>query len=111
MASRTKLLIVGGLVLCIVVFLLIRGPMSSSDLTEDKFVEVYVQFSITGETFGSDSVKLAEEQEKILQQAGVTRDEMNDFVDRLNQRPHDWGKVWEKVVQQLEEKRQELKRP
>jgi len=111
MASRTKLLIVGGLVLCIVVFLLIRGPMSSSDLTEDKFVEVYVQFSIAAEKFGSDSVRLAQEQDGILRQASVTRDEMDDFVDRLNQRPHDWGKVWEKVVQQLEEKRQELKRP
>ena len=111
MVSRTKLLIIGGLILCIVVFLLIRGQRSFPDLAEDKFVEVYVQFSIATEKFRSDSLKLAEEQEKILQQAGVTRDEMNDFVDRLNQRPHDWGKVWEKVVQQLEEKRQELKRP
>lgn len=111
MVSRTKLFIVAGLVLCVIVFLLLRGPMSPLDLTEDKFVEVYVQFSIATEKFRSDSLKLAEEQEKILRQAGVTRDEMNDFVDRLNQRPHDWGKVWEKVVQQLEEKRQELKRP
>ena len=98
-------------ILCFVVFLFIRGQRSSPDLAEDKFVKVYVQFSIATEKFRSDSLKLAEEQEEILQQAGVTRDEMNDFVDRLNQRPHDWGKVWEKVVQQLEEKRQELKRP
>ena len=111
MVSRTRLLIIGGLVICFVVFLLIRGQRSFPDLAEDKFVEVYVQFSIATEKFRSDSLKLAEEQEKILQQAGVTRDEMNDFVDRLNQRPHEWGKVWEKVVQQLEEKRQELKRP
>ena len=111
MVSKTKLLIIGGLILCFVVFLFIRGPMSPLELTEDKFVEVYVQFSIATEKFRSDSLKLAEEQEKILRQAGVTRDEVNDFVDRLNQKPHEWGKVWEKVVQQLEEKRQELKRP
>jgi hypothetical protein len=111
MVSRTELLIVGGLVLCIVVFLLIRGQMSSPQLTEDEFVEVYVQFSIAAEKFGSDSVGLADEQERILQQAGATRDEMDDFVDRLNERPQDWAEVWERIVQRLEEKRQELKSP
>lgn len=111
MMSKTKLLIAGGLILCIVVFLLLRGQMSSPGFAEDKFVEVYVQFSLAAEKFKSDSLALAEERQRILEQAGVTRDEMNDFVDRLNQRPHEWGKVWEKVVQQLEEKRQELKRP
>lgn len=111
MVSRTRLLIIGGLVICFVVFLLIRGQRSSPDLAEDKFVEVYVQFSIAGEKFKSDSLQLAEEQEKILQQAGVTRDEMNDFVDRLNEKPHEWGRVWERIVQRLEEKRQELKSP
>ena len=111
MVSRTKLFIVAGLVLCVIAFLLLRGQMSSPDFAEDKFVEVYVQFSLAAEKFKSDSLALAEERQRILKQAGVTRDEMNDFVDQLNQRPHDWGKVWEKVVQQLEEKRQELKRP
>ena len=111
MMSKTKLLIAGGLILCIVVFLLLRGQMSSPDFAEDKFVEVYVQFSLAAEKFKSDSLALAEERQRILEQAGVTRDEMNDFVDRFNQRPHEWGKVWEKVVQLLEDKRQELKRP
>ena len=107
--SRTKLLIIGGLILIVVVFLLLRGQRSSPDFSEDKFVEVYVQFSIAGEKFKSDSLQLAEEQERILRQAGVTRAEMNGFVDHMNERPHEWGKVWEKVVQKLEEKRQELK--
>ncbi len=111
MMSKTKLLIPGSQILSIVVFLLLRGQMSSPDFAEDKFVEVYVQFSLAAEKFKSDSLALAEERQRILEQAGVTRNEMNDFVDRLNQRPHDWGKVWEKVVQQLEEKRQELKSP
>ena len=111
MVSRTKLFIVAGLSLCVIAFLLLRGQMSSSDLTEDKFVEVYVQFSLAAEKFKSDSLGLAEERQRILKQAGVTRDQVNDFVNRLNQRPHEWGKVWEKIVQRLEEKRQEFKSP
>ena len=111
MVSRTKLFIVAGLILCVIAFLLLRGQMSSSDLTEDKFVEVYVQFSLAAEKFKSDSLQLAEEQERVLQQAGVTRAEMNDFVDHMNERPHEWGRVWERIVQRLEEKRQELKSP
>ena len=109
MVSRTKLLIIGGLVICFVIFLLIRGQMSSPDFAQDKFVEVYVQFSLAAEKFKSDSLGLAEERQRILKQAGVTRDELDDFVDRMNERPHEWGRVWEKIVQKLEEKRQELK--
>lgn len=111
MVSKTKLLIIGGLILCVIVFLLLRGQMSSPDFSEDKFVEVYVQFSLAAERFKSDSLTLAEERQRILEQAGVTRDEMDDFVDRLNEKPDEWGKVWEKIVQRLEEKRQELKSP
>jgi hypothetical protein len=111
MVSRTKLLIIGGLVICFVIFLLIRGQMSSPDFAQDKFVEVYVQFSLAAEKFKSDSLGLAEERQRILKQAGVTRDELDDFVDRLNEKPDEWGRVWEKIVQRLEEKRQELKSP
>jgi hypothetical protein len=98
MVSKTKLIIVGGLILCIVLFLLLRGQMLSPDFAEDKFVEVYVQFSLAAEKFKSDSLGLAEERHQILKQAGVTRDELDDFVDRLNERPDEWGGVWERIV-------------
>ena len=111
MVSRTKLLIIGGLILCVIIFLLIRGQTSSPDGAQDKFVEVYVQFALAAEKFKSDSLGLAEERQRVLQQAGVTRDEMDAFVDRLNEKPDEWGKVWERIVQKLEEKRQELKSP
>jgi hypothetical protein len=107
--SGTKLLIIGGLILCVVILLSIHGHMSSPEGVEEKFVEVYVQFSLAAEKFKSDSLGLAEERQRILKQAGVTQDEMDDFVDRLNERPQDWAEVWEKIVQKLEEKRQELR--
>jgi hypothetical protein len=109
--SGTKLLIIGGLILCVVILLSIHGHMSSPQGTEEKFVEVYVQFSLAAEKFKSDSLGLAEERQRILKQAGVTRDEMDDFVNRLNERPDEWARVWEKILQKLEEKRQELTSP
>jgi len=111
MVSKTKLLIIGGLILCAVVFLLISGRMSSPDGAQDKFVDVYVQFALAAEKFKSDSLGLGEERQRILERAGVARDEMDDFVDRLSERPQDWAEVWEKIVQKLQEKRQELKSP
>ena len=109
--SKAKLLIIAGLILCLIIFLLIRGQMSSPDGTQDKFVEVYVEFALAAEKFKSDSLGLAEERQRILKQAGVTLDEMDDFVDRLNEKPQEWAEVWEKIVQKLQEKRQELRSP
>jgi len=111
MMSKAKLLIIAGLILFIVVFLLIRGQISSPDGARDKFVEVYVEFSLAAEKSKSDSLALKQEQRRILEQAGVTRDEMDAFVDRLNEEPQEWAEVWERIVQKLEEKRQELRSP
>jgi hypothetical protein len=109
--SEAKLLIIAGLILCVIVFLLIRGKISSPDGAQDKFVQVYVEFLLAAEKFKSDSLGLEDERQRILRQAGVTREEMDAFVDRLNEKPQDWAEVWEKIVQKLQEKRQELKSP
>jgi hypothetical protein len=111
MMSKAKLLIIAGLILCVIIFLLIRGQISSPDGAQDKFVEVYVQFALAAEKLKSDSLALKEEQRRILDQAEVTRDEMDAFVDRLNEEPQEWAEVWERIVQRLQEKRQELKSP
>ena len=109
--SKAKLLIIAGLILCVIIFLLIRGQISSPDGARDKFVEVYVEFSLAAEKFKSDSLGLERERQRILQKAGVTSEEMDAFVDRLNEEPQEWAEVWEKIVQKLQEKRQELRSP
>lgn len=109
--SKAKLLIIAGVILCVIIVLLIRGQISSPDGAQDKFVEVYVEFSLAAEKFKSDSLALKEEQRRILEQAEVTRDEMDAFVGRLNERPQEWAEVWERIVQKLQEKRQELRSP
>jgi hypothetical protein len=109
MSSKTKAFVIGGLLLCIIVLLLLCVPRSSIGLSEEKFVEVYVQLSIAKEMFAADSVKLEEEKNRIYGETGVTRDEINAFVDRLNQEPQQWARVWKKIVEELERRRQDLK--
>ncbi len=110
MMSKTRLFIIGGFILlCILVFLWLVVLRSSSELSEEKFAEVYVQLSIAKEIFAVDTVKLEEEKERIFKEAEVTREEIDDFVNRLNQKPQEWSKVWKRIVEELEERQRELK--
>ncbi len=109
MASRTKLFIIGGLILCILVFFLIHVFRSPSGLSEDEFVEIYVQLSMASEMFAPDTLKLKEEKKRVYEAAEVTQDEIDDFVKRYNQKPDRWARVWKKIVEKLEQRRQDLK--
>ena len=68
MSSKTTALVIGGLLLCIIVLLLLCVPRSSSGLSEEKFVEIYVQLSIAKEMFAADSAKLEQEKTRIFEQ-------------------------------------------
>ncbi len=109
MSFKSKGFIIGGLLLGIIVLILLCTPRSSSGLSEEKFVEVYVQLSIAGDMFAADSLKLEGERKKIFEQAGVSRDDIVGFVNRLNQKPQQWDRVWKKIIEKFEEKRQQLK--
>lgn len=98
-----SLCIIGGLILCIIVFLLFRALRSSPNLSEKKFVDVYVQLSIAHETFASDTLKLKEEKDKILHKAGVTQKEMDHFVKRHDQNPGEWTRIWKNIMDRLSE--------
>jgi hypothetical protein len=109
MKQKTGYFVVGGLILCILAFLLIRGSTSSSELSKEKFVQVYVHLSMAREMFSADSAKLEEEKGRIFKEAGVTPQDVDDFANRLNQNPGEWAEVWKKIVERLEQKREELK--
>jgi hypothetical protein len=108
MSFKSKGFIIGGLLLGIIVLILLCTPRSSSGLSEEKFVEVYVNLSIAKEMFAADSLKLEVERKKIFEQTGVTRDEIVSFVNRLSQKPQQWDRVWKMIVEKLEERRQQL---
>ena len=107
--TRSKLFIIGVLILCLLVFLWLLVLRSPSELSEDEFVEIYVQLSIATGMFAPDTLKLEEEKKRIFEQSGVTQDEIDRFINRLNQKPQEWVRVWKKIVEKLEEKRQNLK--
>lgn len=109
MKKDKKLLVIGGLILCIFVFLWFVVLRSSSELSEEKFAEVYVQLSIAKEMFAADTIQLEAEKRRIFEEARVTQDEIDAFVKRCNQKPDRWARVWKKIVGKLEEKRQDLK--
>lgn len=109
MKKDKKLLMIGGLILCILVFLWLVVLRSSPELSEEKFADVYVQLSIAKEIFAADTIQLEAEKKRIFEEAGVTQDEIDAFVKRCNQEPDRWARVWKKIVGKLEEKRQDLK--
>jgi len=109
MRQKTAYLLIGVLILCIPGFLLFRCSTSSSELSQEKFVEVYVELSIAKEMFSTDSAKLEEEKGRIFEEANVTPQELDYFAERLNQNPGEWAQVWKKIVERLEQKREELK--
>ena len=98
--------LVGGLILTMIC--LHRSPAT---LPENKFVDVYVKLSIANEMFASDSLKLKEEKRMIFEQAQVTPEEMDRFVSRYNLKPERWVRIWKKILEKLEQNRQELKTP
>lgn len=111
MSSGAKLFSILGLIVVIILLLLLCGPRPSSGLSEDKFVEVYVQLSLAKEMFAADSAKLEQEKDRVFKEAGVNREEIDKFFSRLSQDPQKWAGVWKKIVEKLEQRRQEISPP
>jgi hypothetical protein len=98
-----KWLLIGILLICIIaVLVILSSHRSSSEISENKFVDVYVQLSLANELYASDSLKLQEEREKIFRQAQVTPEEMDSFVKEHGQQPEQWERIWKKILQKLE---------
>jgi hypothetical protein len=111
MSSRVQLLSITVVALTLVLLALRCGPDSSGGLSEDQFVEVYVQLSMAKQMFGPDSLRLGQERERVLKETGVSQKEIDRFTGRLSEEPHRWAEVWKKIVERLEERRQDLSQP
>jgi hypothetical protein len=110
--TRAKWLIIGAMIiLCVVVFFLLRDTRSSSGLSADEFADVYVELSLASQTLSGDSAGFEDEKSRIFERAGVTQMDMDEFVQRMNRKPDEWAEVWKKVMERLEQKRQRLKSP
>ncbi|MCJ7577178.1 MAG: DUF4296 domain-containing protein [candidate division Zixibacteria bacterium] len=103
MLKNKLIIIIFGIFISIILFIIFYPLKTSSKLSEDKFVEVYVQLSIASEMYDTSSTKSEEERKKILKQYNVTQEEIDHFIKEYNQNPEKWAKVWEKIVRRLEE--------
>jgi hypothetical protein len=88
--------------LSIILFIIFSRLKTFSKLSEEKFVEVYVQLSIASELYDTSSTELEEERKKILEKYSVTQEEIDRFIKEYNRNPEKWAKVWEKIVRRLE---------
>ena len=98
-----KWILFGVLFICVVAALvIIWSHRSSSEISENKFVDVYVQLSLANELYASDSLQLREDKEKIYRQAQLTPKEMDNFVKERKQKPEQWTRIWKKIMEKLE---------
>lgn len=109
--SRSKLFLLIVAVVFIITLVLLFIPRSAQELPQDEFVEVYVELSLAKQMFASDSLKLAKEQARIFKENGISQQQIDEFVNRLSQKPERWAEVWKKVVERLEQRRQDLSSP
>lgn len=110
--SKRKWILLAVLSLCVVAALvIIWSHRSSSEISENKFVDVYVQLSLANELYSADSLQLREEKEKIYRQAQVTPKEMDSFVKERRQKPEQWTRIWKKILQKLESSSRAPKSP
>ena len=104
---KNKLIIIIFVIFISIILFIIFYPLkTSSKLSEEKFVEVYVQLSIASEMYDTSSTKSEEERKKILEKFGVTQQQIDHFIKEYNQNPEKWAKVWEKIVRRLGEEKE-----
>lgn len=109
---KNKLLITIGVVfLLVILFIIFNSLKTTPKLSEEKFVEVYVQLSVVLETYDADSGELEQQRKEILAKHDTSQEEIDEFVEEYNLNPEKWAKVWERIVQRLEEEKEKAKSP
>jgi hypothetical protein len=103
--KKKPLIIILAVLFLIILFVILNRPKTSSKLSEDKFVEVYVQLSIASEMYDAEPAKLEEERKRIFEKYGVTPEEIDYFVKDYNKNPEKWANIWAKIVRRLEEEK------
>ena len=94
-----------------IIFIIFNSLKTSPELSEDEFVEIYVQLSLALETFDKDSSELEQERKMILGKHNVPQEQIDRFVREYNLNPEKWAKVWERIVQRLEQERERANPP
>ena len=109
--TKSKLLLGLFIILLIIVLTWIIHQKTSSNLTSEKFAEVYVKLAIARRASGSDASKWITEKERILKEHNLSSEKINQFIKKYDQTPEKWAPLWEKIISRLQEKQGKLTNP
>ena len=97
-----KIVILVALVVAVIVLFFFFYKRPSAPLSEDKFVDVYIQLSTANAKYQDDPLKLQQEKKRILKSFKVTPRQIEDFIREYQKDPEKWAGVWEKIDNKLE---------
>ena len=101
MFSKYKLIFI--LLIIIILAVIMFFAIRHSGMSEDKFIEVYIQLSITQVKFQNNPEKLEAERKKIFSEYKFSQKEMDRFLKSYKKNPEKWIELWERINQRLSE--------
>jgi len=87
----------------LILLLVLIFSMRNRGEREEKFIEVYIQLSLTQLKFKNEPEKLEAEREKIFSEYKFSQKELDRFLQSYRKNPESWVKLWEKINQRLSE--------
>ncbi|MCD6097668.1 hypothetical protein J7K18_02125 [bacterium] len=97
---RTSFIIASVVILLSVVG--VRSEEKKEEMTQEEFVQLYVELSRAAEAYLSDSARLVEVQDSIFDSFGFTRDDFEAFKEKVDKHPEKWEKVWKAILAEIE---------
>ncbi len=101
MFSKYKLIFILSIIIILAVIMFFA--LHHSGMSEDKFIEIYIQLSIAQEKFRDNPEKLVAERKKIFSEYKFSRKEMDRFLKSYKKNPEKWVTLWERINQHLSE--------
>ena len=102
MRTNKTYILIGILTVAVIFLAFFLYKQASLPLSENEFINIYIQLSIANEKYQNDSSKLQQEKKQILKSFKVTQKDLEHFIKTYQRNPEKWAGVWEKVNSKLE---------
>ncbi|KPL00291.1 MAG: hypothetical protein AMJ90_08420 [candidate division Zixibacteria bacterium SM23_73_2] len=99
-----KKIILSAIIIFVVVFAIYLYHQLSRPLSEDKFVQIYVELNLLQtepELSGNSFSKMKEE---IFKKYKADQKDLEKFIQDYKNNPEKWVEIWRKINQKLKEK-------
>lgn len=98
---RWKLYALFALILFVSIFFL-RDTYWLPTLSEKEFMALYVEVTRLQARLADKPEEASAQTKEFLKQAGVTKEQVERFIVKVNRTPERWVKIWDKIVRELE---------